>query len=108
MKFEEGFLDFRGYKTWYGIYGDLSSGKLPLIVLHGGPGYPHYYLENLSELSKKGWPVILYDQLGCGKSSRPSDPKLWTIQLFIDELNVLRDKLGLKNINLLGHSWGGS
>ncbi len=104
---QEGFIDFNGYKTWYGVYGDIQSG-VPLVALHGGPGYPHYHLQNLSELAERGIPVVLYDQLGCGKSDHPDDPKLWTIELFIDELNAIRQHLGLESIHLLGHSWGGS
>lgn len=104
----EGYMQFKGYKTWYAVYGDVTSGKPPLVVLHGGPGYPHYHLQNLSELAEHGYAVILYDQLGCGNSDRPDDPALWTIQLFIEELNALREHVGLERVNLLGHSWGGT
>ena len=101
-------MSFKGYKTWYVVYGDLNNGKPPLVVLHGGPGYPHYHLQNLSELSKNGYAVVLYDQLGCGKSDQPDNSGMWTIELFIEELNSLRKELGLNTINLLGHSWGGT
>jgi proline iminopeptidase len=108
MKSKEGYIEFKGYKTYYIVYGDLNSGPAPLVVLHGGPGYTHYYLENLSELTKFGQSVVLYDQLGCGKSDRPDDPKLWTIDLFVEELNAIRKSLGLSRISLLGQSWGGT
>ena len=47
----EGTVPFQGYRTWYRIVGELpaASGKLPLLVLHGGPGFPHDYLEDLAE-----------------------------------------------------------
>jgi proline-specific peptidase len=108
MQTIEGFIDFKGYKTWYSLYGDLDSEVTPLLVIHGGPGYPHYYLEDLGNLSRNGQPVIFYDQLGCGKSDRPDNPGLWTIGLFVDELNTLRKSLGLQNISILGQSWGGT
>jgi proline-specific peptidase len=108
MHVKEGFIDYCGFKTYYIVYGELTTDKTPLVALHGGPGYPHYHLENLAELAKKGRPVVLYDQLGCGKSDRPDDSKLWTIEHFINELNAVREQLGLTHINLLGHSWGGS
>lgn len=108
MQKTEGFVEFRGYKTYYVVYGDLASGTTPLIGLHGGPGYPHYHIEPLAELAKSGQPVVLYDQLGCGKSDRPDDPSLWTIELFVDELHALRQQLGLDAVCILGHSWGGS
>jgi proline-specific peptidase len=51
--------------------------------------------------------VVLYDQLGSGNSSKPSDPSLWTVELFISELANVRDALGLDRVHLLGQSWGG-
>lgn len=107
-KHRDGFIDFNGYKTWYTVYGDLGGDVTPLVVLHGGPGFPHEHLRNLSKLADQGTPVVLYDQLGCGKSDRPDDPSLWTVQLFIDELNAVRKALHLEKVNILGHSWGGS
>lgn len=104
--FNEGYVSFKSYKTYYKIYGDVVKQPV-LLILHGGPGYPHYYLENLSELTSD-YAVVFYDQLGCGKSSRPNNPNLWTINLFIDELDKLRSELGLSTIHILGHSWGGS
>lgn len=104
----EGYVDFKGYKTWYSIYGDLDSGTTPLLTFHGGPGYTHNHLKNLSQLADRGIPVILYDQLGCGNSDKPDDPELWTIELFVEEIATIRKALKLDTINLLGHSWGGS
>ena len=58
--------------------------------------------------AETGRRVIFYDQLGCGRSSIPeSKPEMWTVQLYIDELNTLRQALGLDRIHLLGQSWGG-
>jgi len=108
MSIQEGFVDFKGYKTWYKICGDLSSDATPLLLLHGGPGYPHYHLQPLEVLASKGIPVIFYDQLGCGKSDRPDNPELWTIELFIEEIETIRKALSLEKINILGHSWGGT
>jgi proline-specific peptidase len=105
----EGTVPFRGYRTWYQVVGDLpaSDGKLPLLVLHGGPGFPHDYLEDLAGLADAGRPVIFYDQLGCGRSDHPDDPALWVMDTFVDELATVRRALGLGRIHLLGHSWGG-
>ena len=104
----EGYIDFKGYKTWYAVHGNLDGGNTPLLTLHGGPGYTHYHLQNLSQLADRGIPVILYDQLGCGNSDRPDRPDLWTIELFIEEIDALRTALKLDEIDLLGHSWGGA
>ena len=50
----EGFADFRGYRTWYRVTGALDAAKAPLVVLHGGPGCTHDYLDSLTELSGTG------------------------------------------------------
>lgn len=103
----EGYIPFKGYKTYFKIAGKPKKGILPLLVLHGGPGSAHNYLLSLAELAERGRQIIFYDQLGCGESDEPDDASLWTIQTFVDEINVLRNELALEKIHLLGHSWGG-
>lgn len=104
----EGFVAFRRYKVWYRIIGDGEDvGKSPLLCLHGGPGAPHDYLEPLEAMAATGRRVILYDQLGCGNSDQPHDPSLWTVALFLEELGVVRQALGLQRVHILGQSWGG-
>ena len=59
-------------------------------------------------MAETGRRIIFYDQLGCGRSSIPeSKPETWTVELYVDELNVVRRALGLDRIHLLGQSWGG-
>ncbi len=105
----EGYVPFRGYRTWYRVTGDLSAAgsKVPLLVLHGGPGFPHDYLLDLARLSDGGRPVVFYDQLGCGRSDRPEDPTLWVMETFAAEVGAIRTALRLQRVHLLGHSWGG-
>ncbi len=99
----EGHVTVNGGKIWYRIVG---SGKgTPVLVLHGGPGFPSDYLQPLEALGDER-PVVFYDQLGCGKSDRPEDPKLWRAQRFVEELAEVRNALGLERIHLYGHSWG--
>jgi pimeloyl-ACP methyl ester carboxylesterase len=102
----DGYVSFRGYRTWYRITGDRQSG-VPLVLLHGGPGIPGNAYEPLMAALAERRPVVRYDQLGCGRSDRPNDPSLWRIPTFVDELATLRRALGLDRIHLLGHSWGG-
>lgn len=104
---KEGFIPFKGYKTYYKAYGGINSTKSPLLVLHGGPGSCHNYLLGLAELADDDRQVIFYDQLGGGLSDHSDDESLWTIQLFLDELIAVREHLGLKKVHILGHSWGG-
>jgi proline-specific peptidase len=104
----EGHIPFRGHHTWYRVVGDgEAEGRLPLVALHGGPGGTHDYLESLGALARRGRRVVFYDQLGCGRSDRPDDPSLWTVDLFVEELDAVREALGLDRIHLFGSSWGG-
>jgi proline-specific peptidase len=103
----EGFVPFRGLRTWYRVVGDGEEpGKLPIVLLHGGPGATHDYLESLEALAETGRRAIFYDQLGCGLSER-GDESLWTVETYVDELNAVRRELGLDRIHLFGNSWGG-
>lgn len=105
---QEGYIPFRGFKVWYQIVGLKDEpGKLPLLLLHGGPGAPHDYLEPLAGMAGTGRRVIFYDQLGCGNSDQPSDPSMWTVDLFVEEIDVVRRYLELDQVHILGQSWGG-
>lgn len=88
----------------YKIVGADKAG-VPLLVLHGGPGVPHDYLESLEALADQR-PVVFYDQLGCGNSDRPVDESLYTIERYVDELAKVRAALKLDRVHILGHSWG--
>jgi proline-specific peptidase len=101
----EGFVEVPGGRVWYQIVGAGQPGT-PILCLHGGPGMPHDYLEGLSDLAGSR-PVIFYDQLGCGRSDRPADASLWTVERFVDELATVRQALGLERLHLFGNSWGG-
>ena len=107
-RISEGTVEFHGYHTWYRIAGEKEDpGKYPLLCLHGGPGVPHDYLEALEAMADTGRRVIFYDQLGCGNSDQPHDPSMWTVDLFVEEVDAVRKALGLERVHLLGQSWGG-
>ncbi len=106
MSTEEGYLHLPDGKVWYRAVGLEHTGATPLLCLHGGPGFTHYYLEALESLGDRRR-VIFYDQLGCGRSDRPGDPGLWTVDRFVGELEQVRACLGLDRLHLFGSSWGG-
>lgn len=99
----EGFVEVNGGKVWYRIYG--QGNKTPMLVLHGGPGSSSFGLMPLKALSKDR-PIIFYDQLGCGRSTRITDTTLMTIDRYVEELEQLRKALNLKDFCLYGQSWG--
>jgi proline-specific peptidase len=102
MVAEEGYVDFRGFRTWVRRVGD---GGIPLLALHGGPGSTHHYFAPLERLAGERM-VVLYDQIGCGASDRPADLE-WSVDVFREEVTAVRDQLGLHRVHLLGTSWGG-
>ena len=94
-----------GYRVWTQ---KLGSGNHKVLMLHGGPGCTHEYLEKLAEdLSHHNIEVYLYDQLGSWHSDQPDDPSLWTLERFISEIEEVRLSLGLENFYLYGQSCGG-
>jgi proline-specific peptidase len=106
---QEGTIPFKGYETWYRVVGSGEEpSTFPLLCLHGGPGAAHDYLESLDAMAETGRRVIFYDQLGCGRSSIPeAKPEMWTVELYVEEVDAVRQALGLDRIHLLGQSWGG-
>jgi proline-specific peptidase len=106
VKQDEGYIDVEGGRVWYRSVGPGTGGGTPLLCLHGGPGFTHYYLEPLEALADRRQ-VIFYDQLGCGRSDRPGDLSLWTVDRFVEELAQVRAALGLDRLHLFGSSWGG-
>lgn len=98
--------------TFYKIFGDLKNGATPLIALHGGPGSGHEYCLPFGRLwALYGIPVVLYDQLGCARSThlqeKAGDVSFWNYDLFVAELNNLLDHLAIDHYDVLGHSFGG-
>ena len=100
---DEGFIGVEGGRVWYHRVGTCKG--TPLLLLHGGPGSCSYYMKPLLALGDER-PVIIYDQLGCGKSDRVTDTTLFTVDRYVRELQTVRDSLGLDEVHLLGHSWG--
>jgi proline-specific peptidase len=99
----EGYVEVPGGRVWYRIVG--SGTATPLLLLHGGPGVPGYYLKPLAALADER-PVIFYDQLGAGHSDPITDTTLLTVDRFVAELAAVRGALGLDEVHILGHSWG--
>lgn len=108
LREEEGFIPVGAHRVWYRMVGGgANQERIPLLALHGGPGVPSDYIENITDLASEARRVIIYDQLGCGRSDQPDDPSLWTIERFVKEVATVRRELGLDRVHLLGQSWGG-
>lgn len=104
-KIIEGYMPYLKYQTYYRIVD--GGDKTPVILIHGGPGSTHNYMELLDGIAETGRKVISYDQLGCGNSYLDGHPELWNADTWINELVALQKHLHINNCFLLGQSWGG-
>ena len=96
------------YKVWTKRVGPPGDDGLKVLLLHGGPGFNHEYLECFEDfLPQAGITFYYYDQLGSSYSDQPNDPALWTLPRFVTEVEEVRQGLGLNHFVLFGHSWGG-
>ncbi|RME01055.1 MAG: alpha/beta fold hydrolase [Calditrichaeota bacterium] len=96
------------FNVWTKRFG--HNPRIKLLLLHGGPGATHEYLECFeSFLPAEGIEFIYYNQLGSAYSDQPQDSSLWDIHRFVEEVEQVRKALGLdkNNFYLFGHSWGG-
>ena len=92
----EGFVPFRGYRTWYRIVGEPRPARCRCSACTAGPARRRPTHERLERLADEGRQVVAYDQLGCGDSDRPDDDSLWTLELFVSEVQAVRDALGAR------------
>lgn len=126
----EDLVSYAGGKTWYrfvnylpppsgfinkltrNLASNIAQDKAPLLVLAGGPGLPVSYLEPLELMAGVGRQVIFYDQVGCGNtflasnSTCPPADQL-TLDLYLRQIDALREALGLEKVHLYGQGIGG-
>ncbi len=105
MKPTEGFVSVLGFDLFYKQFGEPEKGEI--LCLHGGPGATHDYLLSMSDLSKHGYRVTFYDQLGCGRSRVPKDVTLFVPERYVEEVEAFRRKMKLGRAHFIGSSWGG-
>jgi proline iminopeptidase len=102
-KIEEGFVDSGGVLIYYEAFGQGP----PLVLVHGGPGASHdYLLPHLAPLARRNR-LVFIDERGSGRSQKLDDPKGYTVENMADDVEAVRQGLGLGRIALLGHSYGG-
>jgi len=86
----------------------VGSGKIKLLLLHGGPANGHEYLENFPlNLNTKDVTIYYFEQLGSYYSDNPLDSTAYTPAAVVEQVEDVRKGLGIDNFYLLGHSWGG-
>jgi proline iminopeptidase len=101
---QEGFVDANGIMIYYKI---LGRGE-PLMIVHGGPGASHdYFLPYLLPLARHH-KLIFIDERGSGRSQKLEDPAGYTVENMVEDVESVRQALGLGKVSLLGHSYGGA
>lgn len=103
VRITEGRIPVSGGDVWYRRMG---RGGIPLLLVHGGPGYPSDLLFEAFEPLAWEREIVWYDQLGVGRSDPVDDPSLLTVDRFLDELGAVVEGLGLEKAHVYGHSWG--
>jgi proline iminopeptidase len=100
----DGFVDANGVMIYY-----MSTGRgQPLMIVHGGPGASHdYFLPYLLPLARYNR-VVFIDERGSGRSQKLENPSGYTIENMVEDVEAVRQALGLGKISLLGHSYGGA
>jgi proline iminopeptidase len=96
-----------GATIYYEVLG--SGSGTPLVLVNGGPGFDHTYfhLSPAWDTLARNRRVVMYDQRGTGRSIGNHQGQTYTLKDQIDDLEALRAQLGVEQIDLLGHSWGG-
>ena len=98
-------IDVQGHKV---MTYQCGEGEEALLLISGGPGCPSdCFHDTHDRYADYGMKVVTWDQLGCGQSDHVEDEVLWQIPRFVEEVEIVRQSLGLKKIHLLGQSWGG-
>ncbi len=94
-------LQVNGHEmAWF----EIGAGPT-LVCLHGS--LDHLLYRPMGELFAQKYRCILYDQRGSGQSKRLESGKdVMEVKKFTQDLDALRDHLGLDQMLLLGHSWG--
>lgn len=101
---QEGFVDANGVMIYYKI---LGRGE-PLLIVHGGPGASHdYFLPHLLPLARHH-KLVFIDERGSGRSQKLEDPSGYTVENMVEDVEAVRSALGLDQVTLLGHSYGGA
>jgi len=96
------------FRVWTKRIG--NNPRIKVLLLHGGPGFTHEYLEAVdSHFPAAEIEYYYYDQLGSYYSDQPDEPELWSTPRFVEEVEQVRQALDLgpDNLFLYGHSWGG-
>ena len=88
------------------LHWNVAGSGPPLLLHPGGPGASAAYFGELPELAAER-SLVLLDPRGTGGSDRPADPSGYDLAGYADDIEAVREELGIDRLDLLGHSHGG-
>lgn len=104
---KELFLTLNGVDHWVRKIGNCNRDVPPLLIIHGGPGGNNYVFERtIGPFLENFWPVIYYEQRGCGRSAAPENKEAYSKEILVTDILELCQKLSLRRIIPLGYSFG--
>jgi cis-3-alkyl-4-acyloxetan-2-one decarboxylase len=110
--------DFAGtfpFQSRYLIAGDVQlhyvdegpSDSAPLLFLHGNPTWSYLWRRQIAELSESGHRCVAFDHMGFGRSDKPARLSAYSLEQHVENTLALIDALGLEDVTLVAHDWGG-
>ena len=102
---DDGFVAVPGGRVAFRVTG--KPGGIPILMIHGGPGATSCSYPDTMKVVAASRPVVTYDQLGSGNSDRMLNlERDAVLSRFVAEVTAIRTQLGLREVHLVGHSWG--
>lgn len=102
QRIREGVVNLEDARLFYEVIGEGA----PIIVVHGGPGLDHAYLQPGLDALANQHMLVYYDQRGTGRSVTTIDSTTINIDRFVEDVAAVRQALGLERVSVLGHSFG--
>ena len=103
--FEARYVDSGDLRIHYVDEGPRDAA--PIVMLHGNPTWSYMYRRPIAALSERGHRVIAFDHMGFGRSSKPPEPRRYILSSHVQNAIAVLDGLGLKDVTLVCHDWGG-
>lgn len=109
---------FNGTWPYEPKYFDSADGRMhyidegprdgrPVVMAHGNPTWGYLYRNFVGPLTDAGYRAVVPDHLGFGRSDKPDDPPLYTINRHIDRFDALMESLDLHDATVVAQDWGG-
>lgn len=107
MRWQEFSSKIETFQTPNGPISAAVDGDGPLVILmHGWPELGFSYRHQIAPLVAAGYRVAAPDMRGYGRSVKPFDPGLYTIDAHADDMAALARALGAERWISVGHDWG--